>query len=160
MNLQPLFDASLAVQIHVATVIPATLLGAYLLLGRKGTPKHRLLGRGWMVLMAITSLSSFFIHDLDQFHGFSLIHIVSVLTLVSIGCAIAFARAGNIRAHKITVRGMYFGGIFIAGGFTLLPGRLMNEVVFTGEPNWRLPLILAVIVAMLFLRRWLQLQRG
>jgi len=43
------------------------------------TPLHRLLGKIWMVLMVITSLSSFFIHQIDLFYGFSPIHLLSIL---------------------------------------------------------------------------------
>ncbi|MBN9033614.1 MAG: hypothetical protein J0I23_27860, partial [Rhizobiales bacterium] len=37
MTLAPLLDAPLAIQIHVATVVPAALLGIWMLLARKGT---------------------------------------------------------------------------------------------------------------------------
>lgn len=160
MNLQPLLDASPAVQIHVAAVLPAAVLGAYILLNRKGTPTHRLLGKIWMVLMVITSLSSFFIHQIDLFYGFSPIHLLSVLVLVGAWRAISAARAHNIRAHRAAVIGMYFGGIVGAGLFTLVPGRIMNAVVFSGGPSWILLLTLAVIVAALVLRQRLSSRRA
>jgi len=153
MNLQPLLDAPIAVQIHVAAVLPAAVLGAYILLNCKGTPMHRLLGKIWMVLMAITSLSSFFIHQINLFYGFSPIHLLSIFTLAGIWRAISTARAHNIRAHKATVLGMYLGGIGVAGLFTLIPGRIMHAVVFTGGPSWILLLTLAGIAAVLFLQQ-------
>ncbi|MGK6312381.1 DUF2306 domain-containing protein [Neorhizobium sp. DT-125] len=160
MNLQPLLDAPLAVHIHVAAVLPATLLGAYILLNRKGTALHRLLGKIWMVLMVVTSLSSFFIHELDLFYGFSPIHLLSIFVLVGVWRAITAARAHNIRAHKAAVIGMYFGGIVGAGLFTLLPGRIMNAVVFSGGPSWILLLTLAAIVGMLVLQQKLASRRA
>ncbi|EUB96468.1 Protein of unknown function DUF2306, membrane [Rhizobium sp. CF080] len=159
MNLQPLLDAPLAVQIHVAAVLPASVLGAYILLNRKGTPIHRLLGKIWMALMVITSLSSFFIHEINLFHGFSPIHLLSISVLVGAWQAISSARAHNIRAHKAAVIGMYFGGIVIAGLFTLIPGRIMNAVVFSGGPSWILILTLLGIAAMLFLQQRLVTRR-
>ncbi|WP_117193714.1 DUF2306 domain-containing protein [Rhizobium terrae] len=153
MNLQPLLDAPIAVQIHVAAVLPAAVLGAYILLNRKGTPLHRALGKVWMVLMAVTSLSSFFIHEINLFYGFSPIHLLSIFVLVGIWRAISAVRAGNIRAHKATVIGMYFGGIVVAGLFTLAPGRIMNAVVFTGGPSWILLLTLLAIAGTLFLQQ-------
>ncbi|MBB6507052.1 MULTISPECIES: DUF2306 domain-containing protein [Rhizobium] len=152
MNLQPLLDAPIAVQIHVAAVLPAAVLGAYILLNRKGTPIHRLLGRIWMMLMAVTSLSSFFIHGIDLVYGFGPIHLLSIFVLFNIWQAIASARARNIRLHKAAVKGMYFGGIVIAGLFTFIPGRIMNAVVFSGGPNWILLVTLAAIAAALFLQ--------
>lgn len=160
MNLQPLLDAPLAVQIHVAAVLPAAVLGAYILLDRKGTPRHRLFGKIWMVLMVVTSLSSFFIHGINLFYGFSPIHLLSVFVLVGAWRAISAARAHNIRAHKASVIGMYLGGIIGAGLFTLIPGRIMNAVVFSGGPSWILLLTLAAIVAMFILQQRLASRRA
>ncbi|MBP2558330.1 putative membrane protein [Neorhizobium galegae] len=159
MNLQPLLDAPLAVQVHVAAVLPAALLGAYILVNRKGTPAHRLLGKIWMVLMVVTSLSSFFIHQINLFYGFSPIHLLSVSVLVGAWRAITAARAKNIRAHKAAVIGMYFGGIVIAGLFTLIPGRIMNAVVFSGGPSWILLLTLAALAGTLVLQQRLASRR-
>jgi uncharacterized membrane protein len=159
MNFQPLLDAPTAVQIHVAAVLPAAVLGAYILLNRKGTPWHRALGKVWMVLMAVTSLSSFFIHQINLFYGFSPIHLLSIFTLAGIWRAITTARARNIKAHKATVIGMYLGGIGVAGLFTLVPGRIMHAVVFTGGPSWMLLATLLAIVALLYLQHQLASRR-
>lgn len=148
MTLEPLLDTSLAVQIHVAAVTPAALLGAYALLRPKGTPLHRLLGRIWMTLMVVTAMSSFFIHELDLFYGFSPIHLLSLATLFGSWNAIAAARRGDIRLHKRIVTGLYFGGIVLAGLFTFLPGRFMHAVIFTGA-EWPAVLAAAVIGSIL-----------
>ncbi len=92
----------------------AALLGAYILLRPKGTPLHRLLGRIWMVLMIVTAISSFFIHQLDLFYRFSPIHLLSIATLFGSWNAIAAARRGDIRLHKRIVAYLYFGGIILA----------------------------------------------
>ena len=136
MNLSPLLDAPLAIQIHVAAVIPAALLGPYMFWARKGTPVHRLLGKVWLGLMVIAALSSFFIHSINLFLGFSPIHLLSVYVLYGSWQAIRAARLHRIREHRLNVIGMYVGGIVIAGGFTLLPGRLMHEVMFTWPAAW------------------------
>lgn len=148
MMLEPLLQATLAIQIHVAAVVPAAVLGPYVLSGRKGTPLHRLLGRIWVLLMAISALSSFFIHELDVFHGFSPIHLLSIFVLVSLWRAVCAARAGNIRAHKAIVLSTYIGGIVIAGGFTLMPYRIMNTVVLGGGHGWILLLMLVALAAL------------
>ncbi|MFK0162444.1 DUF2306 domain-containing protein [Rhizobium sp. NPDC090279] len=132
MTFEPLFDAPFAIQIHVAAVVPAALLGAYLLLRPKGTPTHRLLGKIWLVLMVVTALSSFFIHQINMFYGFSPIHLLSIYVLFGCWGAIVNARNHNIEAHKRIVRGLYFGGIVGAGIFTVVPGRIMNKVAFSG----------------------------
>lgn len=130
MSLAPLLDAPLAIQIHAFTVLPAALLGGAMLLARKGTTAHKTFGRLWIALMVVTALSSFFIHTINTYRGFSPIHLLSIVTLISCGVIIWSARTRRIAVHRTTVKSLYFGGIGLAGLFTLAPGRIMNEVVF------------------------------
>lgn len=153
MTLEPLLDAPIAIQIHVTAVIPAALLGTYLLVRPKGTPRHRLLGKIWLALMVITALSSFFIHQINVFHGFSPIHLLSIFVLIGCWRAIVNARKHNIEAHKRIVRGLYFGGIVGAGAFTFIPGRIMDKVVFDGDEI--APLLVAAGIGLALL--WLML---
>ncbi|MBB4063446.1 DUF2306 domain-containing protein [Gellertiella hungarica] len=148
MTLEPLLSAPLAVQLHVATVLPAAVLGAYLLARPKGTPRHRFLGRIWMVLMVLTSLSSFFIHTIRLAGPFSPIHLLSLMTLAGCVQAIRAARRGDIRAHRRAVTWMYAGGIGVAGLFTMLPGRIMHAVVFEGSSTLALAAALAFLLVL------------
>ncbi len=150
MTFEPLFDAPIAIQIHVAAVVPAALLGAYLLVRPKGTPRHRLLGKIWLVLMVVTALSSFFIHQINMFYGFSPIHLLSLFVLFGCWGAIANARKHNIDAHKRIVRGLYFGGIVGAGAFTFLPGRIINKVAFDGDETAPFLVAAGIAIALLW----------
>lgn len=152
MTLEPLLSASPAIQFHVATVVPAAIIGAFLLAGQKGTRLHKSLGRVWIVLMILTSLSTFFIHTINQFHGFSLIHLLSLAVISGCVNAVLAARRGDIATHRRTVRSTYFGGIVIAGGFTLLPGRIMHAVIFDGGLAGAFWLALTVAGGLLVLR--------
>jgi uncharacterized membrane protein len=150
MTLEPLLNASPAIQFHVATVVPAALIGGIMLLMRKGTSLHRLAGRLWIALMVLTALSSFFIHEINLVGGFSPIHILSVVVLVSAAEVVRSARRRDFVRHQRLVKSLYFGAIGIAGLFTLLPGRIMHEVVFTpvqanGAPVWVWPLLVALV---------------
>lgn len=164
MTLDPLLNASPAIQLHVAAVVPAALIGGAILIMRKGTYLHRMAGRLWIALMVLTALSSFFIHEINLFFGFSPIHILSVVVLVSAVEVVRSARRRNFVRHQRLVKSLYFGAIGIAGLFTLLPGRIMHEVVFgtalaepaqasapivaqaaTGAPVWVWPLLMALI---------------
>lgn len=135
MTLEPLVSAPLAVQIHVATVLPAAVLGAVLLARRKGTPAHRFFGKIWLVLMVATSFSTFFIHGLRTFGDFSPIHLLSVYVIAGSVLAIRSARRRDLSAHRAHVAGMYFGGIVVAGLFTLVPRRVMGAMIFDGAPG-------------------------
>jgi uncharacterized membrane protein len=146
MTLEPLLNAPVAIQVHVAAVVPAAILGAYLLAWPKGTLRHRLLGKIWMVLMVVTALSSFFIHQINLVYGFSPIHLLSVLVLAGSWRAVLAARRHDIRTHRRIVSGMYFGGIVVAGLATLLPGRLMHAVTFSGN-SWLALALLGLVTA-------------
>jgi uncharacterized membrane protein len=152
MNLAPLVDAPLAIQIHVAAVVPAALIGPYMLWARKGTPIHRLMGKVWLGLMVIAAVSSFFIHSINLFMGFSPIHLISAYVLAGTWLAYRNARLHRIAAHKRQVLGLYFGGIVGAGAFTLLPGRIMNKVAFTYPESFpdvgRIAVFLAIMAGM------------
>lgn len=162
MIFEPLLQAPLAIQIHVATVVPAALLGAFLLAFPKGTPLHRRLGRIWMGLMIATAIASLFIHELRLVGPFSPIHLLSLLTLVNCARAIAAARRGDIARHRAQVLASYCFGIILAGLFTLVPGRTMHAVFFAGTP-WTGPLAAGLFFLLLALplpRQLKSLARG
>ena len=110
--------------IHITTVTPALPLGAWLLLRAKGTRGHRLLGRVWALLMLVTALTSFGITELTG--HFSPIHLLSILTIVSVLRGIRFARRGDIARHQRAMV-LAFTGLVAAAVFTLLPGRLLGS---------------------------------
>ena len=129
MNLDIIFDASLAIQIHVCAAILSAIIGALVLWRRKGTASHKRLGKVWVALMVVTAMSSFLIHEIRLIGWFSPIHILSVTTLIVLSRGVKQAKAGEINAHKRSMKGTYIGAIGIAGLFTFLPGRMMYRVV-------------------------------
>lgn len=120
------------VMLHLATVIPALLLGPLILWHKKGDALHKVLGRIWAMLMVITAIASAFIVAPGggiAGTGFSPIHFFTVWTLINVPVAIYLARKGKIRHHRGAMTGLYVG-LCIAGAFTLLPGRLLNTFFF------------------------------
>ena len=117
-----------AVVIHVSTVLPAIPLGGYLLLARKGTPRHKQLGKVWVALMVITALSAIFIRSGGSF---SPIHIFVPLTLIASYKLVATARRGDMKGHKKEILSLYLGALMIPGIVSMaVPGRLMNVWLF------------------------------
>jgi uncharacterized membrane protein len=116
-----------ALWIHLGTVIPAVPLGAWVLWGPKGTRGHKTAGRVWALMMLVTAIDSFWIRGLTG--GIGPIHIFSVLTLVSIPLAIWHVRRGRIAAHRRAMIGVYIG-LFVAGGFAMMPGRMLSGLFF------------------------------
>ena len=118
----------LGVAIHVATVVPAVPLGAYLLLTRKGTKRHKQLGKVWVGLMVATATSAIFIKSGGSF---SFIHICVPMTLISSYKIVATARRGDMQGHRYEVVTLYLGALMIPGIFSMaLPGRLLNVWLF------------------------------
>ncbi|MDO6508207.1 DUF2306 domain-containing protein [Colwellia sp. 4_MG-2023] len=119
--------------LHLLTVVPAFIIGTYLLLKRKGTPKHKALGKIYMVLMLITAIISLFMPaqlGSTFLNHFGYIHLLSLLTLYAVPAAYFYIKKGNIRGHKRSMIILYCGGILVAGTFALMPGRLLNTWLF------------------------------
>ena len=119
--------------LHLATVLPAFMIGAFQLLRRKGTPSHKLLGKIYMILMLVTGLITLAMPaevGPRLFGHFGFIHAFSFLTLYSVPAAYFAIRRGNIKVHRANMIGLYVGGILIAGSFALAPGRMLHEWLF------------------------------
>jgi uncharacterized membrane protein len=110
--------------IHLATVIPALPLGAYVLLRRKGDRLHKFLGRAWALMMVTTAIASFWVGS-----GLSFIHIFSVTTLISIPLSIWRIWVGDVAGHRRAMAAVYIG-LVIAGAFTFVPGRLLGALLY------------------------------
>lgn len=121
-----------ALTVHLATVIPAIPLGAYVILSRKGGTRHKLLGKIWLSLMFVTAIATFFIRNVND-GQLSWIHLFTLLTFVSVPMAIVTARQGKIEAHKKHVRNFFIGALVIAGLTAFAPGRTMWQWAF-GHP--------------------------
>ena len=112
--------------IHLATALASVVVGGAMFLMKKGTPQHRLSGRVWVVLMAVTVLVSFAIQTRGHF---TWIHLLSLTVLVMLVRAISAVRNRNIRLHQRLVIGTYMG-LVIAGMFALAPWRRLGHLVW------------------------------
>lgn len=133
MTLEPLLDASLAIRIHAFSAVAALAIGMIQLAAPKGTVPHRLVGWVWAVLMASVALSSFFIHQMRWIGPFGPIHLLSLYVLFALPLALLHGRRGDIGPHARGMRGLFYGGLVLAGLFTFWPGRIMHQVLF-GAP--------------------------
>ena len=62
--------------------------------------------------------------------AYSPIHLLSLWTIFSLGLAIYFVRVGNIKRHKQVMIALYGFALILTGFFTLMPGRVMHQIVF------------------------------
>lgn len=134
-HMHPLLDAAPIVQGHVATATLALALTPMILIRRKGGAAHRWLGRVWVVAMAATALSSFWVQEIRLIGPWSPIHLLSVLTLVWLAQGVRAAIRRDIARHRQIMENLAFWALGVTGLFTLLPGRAMNAVLFGGD-SW------------------------
>ena len=79
-----------------------------------------------MVFTALISLSIRQVND----GQFSLIHLLSLLTLVLVPLLIWEARRHKVASHRSWVRGLVTGALLIAGFFTFPFGRMLGDWLF------------------------------
>ena len=129
MNIKPLLEADLAIQLHVGAAAFAIVLSAAIIIARRGTPIHKHVGRAWVAMLAVICISSFWITGMNG-SGYSWIHLLSAWTLLGLFSAVWAVRRGDIRKHKYAMISTMAGALFGAGFFAFMPGRLMNTVLF------------------------------
>lgn len=127
----PLFNAPVEVQIHVAGAVPTVLLTPLVLWRRRRDRLHKLAGYGWVMAMAVTAISSFWITGFGLVGPFSPIHLLSVLTLCGLVTGVRAAIRRDLRGHRSAMSNMSWG-LAAAGLLTFLPGRLANRIVLDG----------------------------
>ncbi len=132
MTLAPLLHADPVIQIHAFAALTAFVLGVVQLAAPKGTTRHRAMGWLWVLLLAAIAISSFWIHTIRMVGPFSPIHLLSIFTLVMLPIAVLAARRHRVAQHRRTMIAIFLGALVVAGLFTLVPGRIMHDVVFGG----------------------------
>ena len=125
------------ISFHLVTALGALLLGLFMLLRRKGTRRHRLLGWTWVALMGSTALASAFIRDYKQpnLFGYTPIHLFTMTVAVMLPLGIWYVKRGRIDGHRKVMQRMYLGACVIAGLFTLLPGRFLGSLLWSTPLN-------------------------
>ncbi|WP_235054330.1 DUF2306 domain-containing protein [Novosphingobium lindaniclasticum] len=117
------------VWLHLATILVALVLTPVLLWRRRGDARHRLYGYVWSGAMMLTALDSLFIH-MGGPGRFSLIHVLSLFTLVMVPMLVLAARRHDAVRHRRTVRGLIIGALLVAGFFTFPFDRLLGHWLF------------------------------
>ena len=124
-----LLNQTTPIPLHAIAAMVAIIVGGIQFSMKKGGMVHKILGRLWIGLMLIVSISSFFIHEIKLWGAYSPIHLLSIWTIFSLGLAIYFVRIGNVKRHKQVMIALYVFALILTGFFTLLPGRVMHQVL-------------------------------
>jgi uncharacterized membrane protein len=120
------------IALHLFAALLAIVIGAVVMLRRKGTVNHKRLGWTWVALMTATALTSVFIRDFGMLNigGYTPIHAFTLLVAVQMPWGIVRIRRGEVDAHRKTMRGLFYGACVLAGLFTLLPSRFLGNLVW------------------------------
>ena len=108
----------------------AIVLGGIQFCMKKGGAVHKFLGRIWLGLMLLVAITSFFIHRIELWGPYSPIHLLSIWTIFCVELAVYYVRVGNIKRHKQVMLAFYWMALILTGVFTLLPGRVMHQIIF------------------------------
>jgi len=76
------------------------------------------------------------------------IHLTTVVPCIFLGAYVLLAKKGTAAHRKMAL--LYFGAIIIAGGFTLAPGRYLNELFWINALTTNRTLVLNLVLSALF----------
>lgn len=131
MQLTPL------IAVHMGCAIAATAIGPVALWARRSgsaaRPRlHRAAGYAFVMLMLATAVSALFIrdHQLPNWQGFTPIHLLVPFTLGLLGLSFWHLAHKRIDQHRRIMLRLYFGACLTAGLLTLLPGRLLGDMLW------------------------------
>ncbi|TPM15639.1 MULTISPECIES: DUF2306 domain-containing protein [unclassified Mesorhizobium] len=130
MSLGPLLSARPPIPWHALAAFAALAIGGVQLALPKGTLRHRAMGYLWAALMLAVAISSFWIQQIQLIGPFSPIHLLSILVLVTVPLAVWHARNHRVAKHRKAMIALYIFALVGAGVFTLVPGRILHDVVF------------------------------
>ncbi len=149
------------IAVHMTAALLAIATGPVALWARKGAtqrPKlHRAFGYAWVSLMLVAATSAIFIRDyrLPNIAGYTPIHVLIPVVYFSLLGSFRALAQGNIVRHKKIMQGLYVGACLVAGGFTLLPGRYLGDLlwqsmpghILAGTPVWVWGLLAVLVLA-------------
>lgn len=123
------------IAVHLSAAIAATLIGPLALWVHPGHTQHprlhRAFGYAWVTLMLATAISALFIRDfrLPNLAGYTPIHLLIPVTGFWLVMSFWHLARHNIAGHRRAMQRLYLATCIVAGAFTLLPGRLLGDLL-------------------------------
>lgn len=131
-----------SIAIHTTLALSAVAIGPLALwtrMGRTQRPRwHRAVGYAWVTCLIGAALSALFIPSerMPLLWGYGPIHVLILVTAFFLWRAFAYLAQGNVQGHRKTMQGLYIGACAITGLLTLLPQRLLGQVVWGQWLGW------------------------
>ncbi len=130
MTLTPIIAIHMTFALIAVGTGPVAL---WTLLGARVRPRwHRAFGYAWVTCMLGAAISGLFIRDfrLPNIAGFTPIHLLIPVTLVSLWRAFRYLAQGDLRGHRLTMQWTYFLACIVTGLVTLLPQRYLGQLLW------------------------------
>lgn len=130
------------IAIHTTFALSAVVLGPFALWTRMGHTQrprwHRAAGYAWVTCMVGAALSALFIpsQTMPLLLGYGPIHLLIVVTGIFLWRAFAYLAQGNTEGHRKTMQRLYIAACVITGLFTLMPQRLLGQLVWGQWLGW------------------------
>jgi uncharacterized membrane protein len=117
------------IKVHLFTALAALALGGVLMTVRKGRTFHRVAGWVWVSLVSVTAGATLFITTLN--HGsWSFLHLFTGWTLLVLPLAVFAAKRHDVKRHRRTMMGLFYGGFAINLFIAFIPGRALWMTFF------------------------------
>lgn len=123
------WSLSPVVKVHLLGALAALVLGAVLMVRRKGRTFHRAAGWAWVSLVAVTAGSTLFITELNH-GGWSFLHLLTAWVLLVTPLAVMWARRHDVARHRRMMMGLFYGGFAINLFIAFIPGRTLWMMFF------------------------------
>ena len=96
------------------------------------------MGCAYATFMLLAATTACFILDfnLPNFNGFTAIHLLIPVTLISLWVAFRAIARKDFVTHRITMQSLYVSAYLVAGGFTLLPSRYLGNLIWHEWLGW------------------------
>lgn len=115
---------NILLQLHLIAIVPALLLGPFVLFRERGDRLHKVLGKIWSVLMLVGCLLSFGI----TYNGsYSWLHGLAFFSIYQKIKGLRAIRLKNVRVHKRAMVGSYLGSVAAFLSAAVIPNRMINN---------------------------------
>lgn len=115
--------------VHLLTIGIALAVTPAMMWRKRGDRIHRWLGWVWAISMFVTAILSFDIRLINR-GSFSVIHILSLMTLIGVPVLIISGRRRDLKRHRGQARSFVIGALLVAGFFTFPFNRLLGSWLF------------------------------
>lgn len=136
MTLDPLLTAAPEIRLHVAFALVAMIFGPIAIFRRRRDRVHKVLGYTGVAGMAGLAGTGLMIEsDFPLLGPYGPIHLLSLYALWSLAAGVYWAWRRKFGRHEAYMKSLWFTAIGVTGLLTLLPGRVMNRMIFGDAPQ-------------------------